>query len=203
VGISTVLMRLHEALEDLQRRFLRVIAIGIGCAETFFEEMVREAPTLSRAIHYPPMAAVPGEGHLWSAAHDDINLITALPRATAAGLQVLVEGRWVKAIPPADRVIINSGLMLERLSNGVIPAGRHRVVCPADLHTDRLSVVQFCHPRPWTVLAPLPSCCGPDHPQRYCAVTAAAALEEMLHTIRLLDPPPASPEQHPEPGAQP
>jgi isopenicillin N synthase-like dioxygenase len=185
-------MDVHQAIAELQRRFLRVIAIGLGCAETFFDEMVLAAPTLSRAIHYPPMAAGPGEGHVWAAAHDDINLITALPRATATGLQVEVEGRWVSAIPPADRVIINSGLMLERLSNGIIPAGRHRVVCPGDVPTGRLSVVQFCHPRPWTVLAPLPTCCSPDHPLRYSAITAAAALEEMLYAINLLDSPPAA-----------
>lgn len=186
-GITAVLMDVHQAIAKLQRRFLRVIAIGLGCAETFFDEMVLEAPTLSRAIHYPPMAAGPGEDHVWAAAHDDINLITALPRATAAGLQVEVDGRWVSAIPPADRVIINSGLMLERLSNGIIPAGRHRVVCPGSVPTDRLSVVQFCHPRPWTVLAPLPCCITPERPQRWAGVMAGDALEEVLHGIRMLE----------------
>lgn len=39
-------------------------------------------------------------------------------------------GGWVPALPPEGRVIINSGLMLERLSNGLIPAGLHRVVAP-------------------------------------------------------------------------
>ncbi|MBC1260773.1 isopenicillin N synthase family oxygenase [Synechococcus sp. BSF8S] len=185
-GISEVLQRFHRALADLQRRFLRVVALGLGAAESFFEEMVSEAPTLSRAIRYPPMAAAPGPGHLWAAAHGDINLITALPRATGAGLEVEVAGGWVPALPPEGRVIINSGLMLERLSNGLIPAGLHRVVAPPDSAEERLSVVQFCHARPSTLLAPLASCCTPDNPQRLAGVLAADALEDVLYRINLL-----------------
>lgn len=186
-GITAVLGEFHRAIADLQRRFLRVIALGMGCAEEFFEEMVSEAPTLTRALRYPPMAQAPAQGHLWAAAHGDINLITALPRATGPGLQVRVDGEWLEAAPPEGRVIINTGLMLERLSNGRIPTGWHRVVAPAGSTGERHSVVQFCHARPWTVLAPVPSCCGPDHPQRYSAIRAADALEEVLYRINLLE----------------
>jgi isopenicillin N synthase-like dioxygenase len=189
-GITAVLERFHRQVEALQRRFLRVIARGLGCAETFFEEITAEAPTLTRAVHYPPMAAAPDGGHLWAEAHADINLITALPRATAAGLEVRVEGSWVAARPPEGRVIVNSGLMLERLSNGRIPAGWHRVCAPPGGSGARLSVVQFCHARPWTVLAPVASCCSESEPQRYAGLTAADALEEVLHRIRMLATPP-------------
>ena len=86
-GITKVLYEFHDSIADLQRRFLRVIAEGIGCHETFFDEMVDDGPTLTRAIRYPPMAEVarataPTCG---PAEHGDINLITALPRATAPG----------------------------------------------------------------------------------------------------------------------
>jgi isopenicillin N synthase-like dioxygenase len=186
-GITAVLESFHRAIADLQRRFLRVVAVGLGASETFFDAVVEEAPTLTRAIRYPPIGQAPAGGHGWAAAHGDINLITALPRATAPGLQVLVEGQWLDALPPPGRLIINSGLMLERLSNGLIPVGWHRVVAPAGFVRERLSVVQFCHARPSTVLAPLASCCGPDHPQRFAAIRAAEALEDVLHQIGLLD----------------
>jgi isopenicillin N synthase-like dioxygenase len=185
-GITVVLGQFHQAIADLQRRFLRVIALGMGCAETFFEEMVHQAPTLTRAIRYPPMAAAPAGGHLWAAPHADINLITALPRATAAGLEVEVQGRWQAAAPPQGHVILNTGLMLERLSNGTLPAGWHRVVAPEGSLGERHSVVQFCHARPSTVLAPVPSCCTPANPQRWAGVRAAEALEDVLYRINLM-----------------
>jgi isopenicillin N synthase-like dioxygenase len=185
-GISAVLGRLHASLAELQRRFLRVIATGLGVHVDFFDTVVRDAPSLTRAIHYPPMAAAPAGGHLWAAAHGDINLITALPRASAPGLQVLIEGVWVDAVAPAGQVIINSGLMLERLSNGRIPTGWHRVVAPEGSGAGRLSVVQFCHPTPSTVLNPLASCVDGENPQRYAALLAADALEDVLYRINLL-----------------
>ncbi|MFK8026244.1 MAG: isopenicillin N synthase family dioxygenase [Ilumatobacter sp.] len=193
-GITEVLYRFHDTIADLQRRFLRVIAEGIGCHETFFDDMVQDGPTLTRAIRYPAMSELDvalgddGEpGHVWAAAHADINLITALPRSTAPGLQVDVNGEWVDAIPPDGGVIVNTGLMLERLTNGRIPSGWHRVVAAPGFEGERYSVVQFCHPRPWTVLNPVSSCCTPETPQRYSAITAEDALDEVLYEINLVE----------------
>ncbi|TVR26066.1 MAG: isopenicillin N synthase family oxygenase [Ilumatobacter sp.] len=186
-GITDVLMRFHHAVFDVQRRFLRIIAEGIGCHETFFDDMVADGPTLTRAIRYPSMHEVPADGHVWAAQHGDINLITALPRATAPGLQVKVDDQWVDAVAPDDQVIINTGIMLERLTNGVIPIGWHRVVAAPGYEGERYSVVQFCHPRPWTILAPVSSCCTPDNPQRFAAVSAADALDEVIYQINLVE----------------
>ncbi|MFK7917719.1 MAG: isopenicillin N synthase family dioxygenase [Ilumatobacter sp.] len=193
-GITDVLYRFHDTVADLQRRFLRVIAEGIGCHETFFDDMVKDGPTLTRAIRYPAMneldvaLGADGEpGHVWAAAHADINLITALPRSTAPGLQVRVNDEWIDAVPPEGGVIVNTGIMLERLTNGTIPSGWHRVVAAPGYEGERYSVVQFCHPRPWTVLSPVPSCCTPEHPQRFSAISAADALDEVLYEINLVE----------------
>lgn len=185
-GITAVLSRFHGAMADYQRRFLRVVALALGAAETFFEEMVCNGPTLTRALRYPPMAQAPARGHPWAAAHADINLITVLPRATAPGLEVSIEGRWEPVVPAKDRVVINTGLMLERLSNGHFPSGWHRVIAPAGPSEERLSVVQFCHPRPSTILSPLASCCQDPTPQRFSAVSAEDALQDVLFQIKLL-----------------
>jgi isopenicillin N synthase-like dioxygenase len=186
-GITEVLYAFHDSIADLQRRFLRVIAEGIGCHETFFDDMVADGPTLTRAIRYPAMGEVPGDGHVWAAEHGDINLITALPRATAPGLQVKVGDDWQDAVAPEGRVIINTGIMLERLTNGRIPIGWHRVVAAPGYEGERYSVVQFCHPRPWTILSPVPSCCTPETPQRFSAISAADALDEVLYEINLVE----------------
>ena len=186
-GITEVLNRFHHDIEQLQRRFLRIIAEGLGCHESFFNEMTHHGATLTRAIRYPPMAQAPGEQHVWAGSHGDINLITALPRATAPGLQVLVEGEWVDAVAPEGQVIINTGMMLERITNGVIPTGIHRVVAAPGFEGERYSVVQFCHPTPWTLLTPLASCITPEHPQRYSAMVSADALDLVLYEINLVE----------------
>ena len=77
--------------------------------------------------------------------------------------------------------------MLERLTNGAIPTAWHRVVAAEGQAGERYSVVQFCHPRPWTILSPVPSCCTPERPQRFSAISAADALDEVLYEINLVE----------------
>ena len=186
-GITEVLTHFHERVENLQRRFLRIIAEAIGCHESLFDDMTHNGATLTRAIRYPSMDAAPGGNHVWAGEHGDINLITALPRATAPGLQVKVHGEWIDAVAPDGQVIINTGMMLERMTNGLIPTGIHRVVAAPGFTGERYSVVQFCHPTPWTLLTPLASCITPDNPQRHTAMVSADALDLVLYEINLVE----------------
>lgn len=186
-GISQVLLDFHHSIVDLQRRFLRVIATAVGAHEEYFDPLVELGANLTRAIRYPPMGDAPGMSHIWAAEHADINLITALPRATARGLQVRTDSGWIDASPPDGHVIINTGMMLERVTNGTVPSGMHRVVADPDQPGERLSVVQFCHPTPWTILAPLASCISDANPQRYAPIAAADALDEVLWQINLVE----------------
>jgi len=186
-GSSDLLLEFHQTLGQLQRRFLHIIAIGIGAHEDYFDSMTQEGSHLTRAIRYPPMADAPAGGeHVWAEAHGDINLITALPRATARGLQVEVDGGWVDATPPDGHVIINTGIMLEHLTNGMIPVGWHRVVADEGQNAERISVVQFCHPTPWTILSPVPSTVTTDRPLRFPSIAASDRLDQVLWEIRLV-----------------
>jgi|TARA_B110000438_G_scaffold287933_1_gene320787 isopenicillin N synthase-like dioxygenase len=184
-GTTEVLMALHEVTLELQRRVLRILAVGLGVHENYFDEMLRDGAALTRALHYPSMDAAPGNEHVWAAEHGDINLVTALPRATAPGLQVKVDGEWVDATPPDGCVIVNTGIMLDHITNGVIPPGIHRVV--ADGPGERHSVVQFCHPTPWTMLAPIPTCVTTENPLRYPTISASDRLEQVIWEINMTE----------------
>jgi isopenicillin N synthase-like dioxygenase len=196
-GITAVLMALHDRLMDLQTRFLRIIAVALGCDEYFFDDLLIDGATLDRAIHYPPLPPAPpagGQPHVWAAEHGDINLITALPRATTPGLQVKTADGWIDAVAPPGHVVINTGIMLERLSNGLLPTGIHRVVgsglsgsASGSGSGDRYSMVQFCHPAPWMILSPLPSCITPSRPCRYGAIRSGDLLERVLWEINLIE----------------
>ena len=56
---------------DLQRRFLRVIAVGIGCHETFFDDMV------AGRAHPHPGDPLPGDGR--TRYHDRVGLAPGRP----------------------------------------------------------------------------------------------------------------------------
>src|SRR5690606_6362659 len=89
-GTTHALPEFHDRVFDLQRRFLRIVATGLGAHPDFFDDVLGGAPVLNRAIRYPPMSAAPDAPHVWAGAHADINLTTVLPRATTKGLQVEV-----------------------------------------------------------------------------------------------------------------
>lgn len=190
-GITALLMSFHRRVALLQRRFLRIVAEGLGASADFFDAMTEHGVHLTRAVHYPAMtevpadAATPGEPHVWAAEHGDINLVTALPRATAKGLQVKTADGWLDVEPPTGHAVLNSGMMLERLSNGVLPTGLHRVVAAPGQTGDRLAVVQFCHPSPDTILGPMPTCVTAARPARSEPIAAADWLAEVLETIGL------------------
>lgn len=183
-GITDVLLCLHAGLLDMQTRVLRIVASGLGVAESFFDDMLLYGSTLNRAIRYPPMADA-GPDAVWAAEHADINLITALPRASARGLQVRTVDGWVDVEPPPGCVVLNTGLMLERLTNGIIPSGHHRVVADPGQRAERLSVVQFCHPSGWTVLEPLATCVDADHPRRFAGIRAGDLLARVVWDLGL------------------
>jgi isopenicillin N synthase-like dioxygenase len=186
-GITKTLEEFHAQILDLQLRFLRIVARGLNASEDFFDSFVPGGATLTRAINYPAMDLAPNSNHLWAEEHGDINLITALPRATARGLQVKNVDQWIDATPPDNHLIINTGIMLEHISNGLIPTGIHRVIADENQSDGRMSIVQFCHPTPWTILSPLPSCVNASNPQRYAPITAADRLDQVLWEINLIE----------------
>ena len=187
-GIGVVLATFHRRLLDLQTRFLRIVAAGLGVDDGYFDDILADGSHLTRAIHYPAMTHAPSGEYVWAAAHTDINLVTALPHATRRGLQLETPEGWLDVVPPEGHVVVNSGIMLERLSNGRIPAGRHRVVADDAPASDRFSVVQFCHPAPWFTLAPLSTCVDDAHPLRYGTIEAGALLDRVLYDIGLIRP---------------
>ena len=184
-------MLFHDRIYDLQRRFLRIIAVGLGAHEDLFESMLPNGSTLTRAIRYPPMPEAPeGEPHVWAGEHADINLITALPRATAAG-PAGEDRRRAGSTPSPPRAgsIINTGMMLERALQRADPAGLGTGSSPTDGQAgERYSVVQFCHPTPWTVLVPAAVVLHAGAPPALRApIEAGDKLDEVLYEINLVE----------------
>lgn len=114
-------------------------------------EMIKNSDhTLLRLIHYPPLTGNEPEGAVRAAAHEDINLLTVLPAATAEGLQVQDnEGNWLDVPVNSGWIVVNIGDMLAEASNHYFPSTSHRVINPTgeSAKEPRLSMPLFLHPR--------------------------------------------------------
>ncbi|MBJ6980778.1 isopenicillin N synthase family oxygenase [Luteimonas sp. MC1572] len=179
---------LYQALDELGSQVLRALALHIDLPETYFADKTDSGNSILRPIHYPPITAddIP---NVRAGAHGDINLITLLVGASAAGLEVLSHnGEWVPFTSDADTIVVNIGDMLQRLTNHVYPSTIHRVVNPPGelARQPRYSVPFFLHPNPDFLIDVLPSCVTADNPSRYPEpITAQGYLEERLREIKL------------------
>jgi isopenicillin N synthase-like dioxygenase len=179
---------LYTALDQLGSQVLAALALHIGLPEDWFADKTDNGNSILRPIHYPPITA-PDIPNVRAGAHEDINLITLLVGASAAGLEVLSRnGEWVPFTADADTIVVNIGDMLQRLTNHVYPSTTHRVVNPPGerARQPRYSTPFFLHPNPDFLIDVLPSCVTADNPNRYPEpITAQGYLEERLREIKL------------------
>lgn len=187
-GFRETFVALYEALENTGGILLEALTPGLSLPRDFFDPLVRGGNSVLRLIHYPPVPSDIEPGSVRSAPHEDINLITLLVAAQGPGLQLLDrDGQWLPVETERNNLIVDSGDMLARMTNDVIPATTHRVVNPSDNNVSRYSMPFFMHPRSDVCLSCLPSCIGTG--AKYPHITAGAFLEERLREIGLIEPP--------------
>lgn len=117
-------------------------------------DMIEGSESLLRVLRYTPVDA--DHDYIRAAAHEDINLITVLPAATAPGLQVKdATGEWYDVPVEPNSLIINIGDMLQEASQFYYPSTIHRVVKykDQDSQQERISMPFFLQPRADVVLS--------------------------------------------------
>lgn len=154
-------LKLYSGLDTTSTVILDALGMALDVPQTFFRDMLQDGNSILRPIHYPPLSAEAPKNAVRSAAHEDINLITVMVGATTSGLELLDrDGQWLKVNNNDKQLVVDSGDMLSRLTNNVIPATTHRVVNPDDASKNRYSMPFFVHPNPDTTLKCIPSCIG-------------------------------------------
>jgi isopenicillin N synthase-like dioxygenase len=181
-GFRETFTDLFQQLNDTGLVLLRALAPTLGLPAGHFEPLARHGTSILRVLHYPPLAPDADPRCVRSAAHEDINLMTIMVAAAGAGLELLGrDGRWLPVETEPTNLIVDSGDMLARMTNGVIPATTHRVVNPAGPNVSRYSMPFFMHPTPNTSLKVLPACVGEG--ARFPDITAGEFLDERLKAI--------------------
>lgn len=180
-----LLLSLYNELDKTANYILEAIGKALDVPEDYFREMNTYGNSILRSIYYPAMKEAPPVGSVRAAAHEDINLITILMGATASGLELLDrDGSWLPVETKEGQLIVDSGDMLSRLTNNVIPATTHRVVNPTDFSQERFSMPFFVHPHPETTLACIPSCVG--NGAKFPPINSHDFLHQRLREIGLM-----------------
>ena len=177
-------LALYDALEKSAHKMLAAISEYLGQPRDFIPNKAVDGNSVIRIIHYPVCDGFDEPGAMRAAAHEDINLITLLPAATDSGLEILTrEGEWL-AVPSLEgQLIVDTGDMMKRLTNDVIPATTHRVVNPEGEPEPRYSMPFFVHPHPDASLAVIDQCVPEGEEPKYEPTTADEYLQKRLREI--------------------
>jgi isopenicillin N synthase-like dioxygenase len=181
-----IFTQIYKELEDAGRSLLQALTYPLEVPSHYFDYMVEDGNSILRLLHYPPIGEGADPRCLRAAPHEDINLITILPAATAAGLQLKDrDGKWLNVNAAPGTLIVDAGDMLARICNEVIPSTTHQVVnTPEATFNSRYSMPFFMHPHPEAILSCIPSCRGDG--AKYADISSHEFLMQRLREIGLL-----------------
>ena len=181
--------KLFTQMEALSQSLLHSCSLYLGKEKDWLSSMSTDGNTIMRIIHYPPLGEDVPAGAVRSAAHEDINFITLLVTATADGLEVMDhDGSWIKVVGDARHIIVDSGDMLQNITNGLFKSTTHRVVNPSSSSARRFSMPMFVHPRNEIDLTPRQEFIDLTGGKAlYQSITAGAYLHQRLVEIGLVE----------------
>lgn len=183
-AFKSALTGLYGAMDMTSKILLEAIGASLDVPQNFFAEMVSDGNSILRCIHYPATKGEDVTNSIRAAAHEDINLITMLVGATDSGLELLDrDGTWLAVESKPGEIVVDTGDMMARLTNNVLPATTHRVVNPDNDSSERYSMPFFVHPHSKAMLSCLPSCVGEG--EKFPPVSAGDFLIQRLKEIGL------------------
>lgn len=179
-----VFLELYASMDQTAVLLLEAIGKALGTEPDFFKKMIEDGNSVLRTIHYPPTKGEDTQKSVRAGAHEDINLITMLVGATDGGLELLDrDGKWLSVKTEPGQIVVDSGDMMSRLTNDVLPSTTHRVVNPKESNSTRYSMPFFVHPHDDAMISCLKSCVGDE--VKYQDITASDFLKKRLEEIGL------------------
>ncbi|MGO4392201.1 isopenicillin N synthase family dioxygenase [Variovorax sp. M-6] len=158
------LFEYQTSMEKLSLKLLPIYARALGLPADYFDSMFKAPEYYQRCAYYHPEEKME-EGQYALAPHSDGSFLTLLPMTPVPGLQVMTPSKeWLKVSYVKDALIVNTGQILNRLSNDRFIATPHRVVNPP---TKRYALTFFFYPDDDANVGPIPACVGPGEKAKY------------------------------------
>jgi isopenicillin N synthase-like dioxygenase len=178
-GFQSAVRAYEAAAAGLARRLVPAIAVALGLEPDGFDHYFAHPTTFLRLLVYPEQPAASPDDLYGSSPHTDYGFITLLLQDDAGGLQVRsTDGTWLDASPRPGALVMNSGDMLRRMSNGRLLSTPHRVINTSG--RVRYSCPFFFDPDLRSVIEPCASSVGRDDPPRYAPLVYGDFLADQL-----------------------
>ncbi len=168
-GFQDAAIAYYDRLERFALDLLPVFATALDLPPDWFADAFVNAQCTLRLSHYPPTPY--DENQFGIAPHTDTSFLTILPQSALEGLYIRPSGRgWMKAPRIPGSFVINAGDMCRRWTNDRFLSTEHFAINPSPQQA-RYAAPFFFAPNTDFVIRCIDSCCTPDNPPRYPAVT--------------------------------
>ncbi|KQJ92427.1 2'-deoxymugineic-acid 2'-dioxygenase [Brachypodium distachyon] len=165
--LREVFGRFAELTRGMGMELLRLLCEAMGLPLDYFEGGLGNGNMAMTLNRYP---ACPDPGTMIGLPpHCDRNLLSLLLPSTVPGLQFSYNGKWANVETLPNAYIVNFGLPLEVVTNGVLRSIEHQVV--TNRTHARRSVGLFITPAPDCLIGPAKEFLSKEKPARYRAVT--------------------------------
>lgn len=162
--LSETLDAYSAEMKSLGMEILYQMAKALGMKPEEVTELFDEGMQSLRMNYYPPCPEP--ELAIGIRPHADCGGLTILFQVSDVdGLQVQKDGTWVPVVPLPNALIVNSGDILEILTNGIYKSAEHRATVNTD--KSRLTVATFLSPKADCIIAPASSLITPQTPARF------------------------------------
>jgi isopenicillin N synthase-like dioxygenase len=179
-GFREIVDEYFDRMIGLGRTLFEILATGLALPPEYFRDLTDRPIAQLRLLHYPPQrdgSIDPGIG-----AHCDYECFTILEQGEVGGLEVRnPEGEWRAVSPIPGTFLVNLGEMLARWTNDLFVATPHRVVNRSG--KERYTMPFFFGTNYDTTIACLPTCAGPERPERYPPIQAGEYLAQRLNEV--------------------
>ena len=184
-GYREAVQAWFDAAGAVARTMTGIFADALGLEEHFFAARTTHSVDVLRMINYrmPSADEQLGPDQLGMGAHTDYGIVTVLWADPVPGLEILGgDGSWHPVQPGPGALLVNLGDALARWTNDQWISTMHRVAPPrvGGVLVPRRSAAYFHDGNIDAVIAPLPTCVGPDRPALYEPVTVGDHLRAKL-----------------------
>ncbi|KAK1629076.1 hypothetical protein QYE76_003391 [Lolium multiflorum] len=164
--LREVFERFAVHTRGMGEELLRLLSEGMGLQPDYFEGDLGSGNMNLTLNQYPPCGDPEGVG---LPPHCDRNLLSLLIPSTVPGLQFSYKGSWFTVETMPNAYIVNFGLPLQVVTNGMLKSIEHRVV--TNPKESRRSVGVFITPTWDCLISPAEEFLSKESPPIYHAVT--------------------------------
>lgn len=184
-NFRNVINEFYRQTLDAAYAIQRLIAEVLEVNDDFFVKLHTGENVTLRLLHYPETPTNPAN-QLGAGAHTDYGMLTLLFQRGVGGLEVQTDsGDWQMVEPSSDAVVINTGDLMERWTNGKFRSTPHRVR-QIQGNPERFSIALFVDPDSDASIEVLNSCVAEGESPQYPVITAGKYITGRIEASHVL-----------------